>query len=207
MRKFPAGGCILRVVQESPSLQTKRSVAFRSHGTLIEMYASENLMGQLPSRQRLVTILQAAYSGELAAAHAYRGHWKSLKNPAEQEHIRRIEDEEWLHREKVGRILSELQAGPCRLKEVKMLLIGRAIGVSCHLAGWFLPMYFAGRLESRNVDEYELASQHARTMGLRELASELRIMAIVEKEHEVFFMKTVASHRLLPLMRRIFRWG
>jgi demethoxyubiquinone hydroxylase (CLK1/Coq7/Cat5 family) len=164
-------------------------------------------MGQRSPRQLLISILQAAYSGELAAAHAYRGHWKSLKDSAEQEHIRRIEDEEWLHREKVGRILSELQAGPHRLKELKMLLIGRAIGLSCHLIGWFLPMYFAGRLESRNVNEYESAAQHARTLGLREFASELRTMAVVEKEHEVFFMQTVASHRLLPLMRKIFGWG
>jgi demethoxyubiquinone hydroxylase (CLK1/Coq7/Cat5 family) len=164
-------------------------------------------MGQRSPRQRLITILQAAYSGELAAAHAYRGHWKSLKDRAEQEHIRRIEDEEWLHREKVGRILSELQAGPARLKELKMLLIGRAIGLSCHLLGRFLPMYFAGRLESRNVNEYESAAQHARTLGLKEFASELRTMAVVEKEHEVFFMQTVASHRFLPLMRKIFGWG
>jgi demethoxyubiquinone hydroxylase (CLK1/Coq7/Cat5 family) len=164
-------------------------------------------MGQLSARQLLVRILQSAYSGELAAAHAYRGHRRSLSDPEEQEHIRRIEDEEWLHREKVGRILSELQAGPRRLKELKMLLIGRAIGLSCHVAGWFLPMYFAGRLESRNVNEYESAAEHACTLGLAEFASELRIMAVVEKEHEVFFMQTIASHRLLPLMRRIFRWG
>jgi rubrerythrin len=167
----------------------------------------ETVMGQRCPRQRLVTILQAAYSGELAAAHAYRGHRNSLSDPAEQERIRRIEDEEWLHREKVGRILSELQAGPRRVTELKMLLIGRAIGLSCHVAGWFLPMYFAGRLESRNVNEYESAAEHAHTLGLAEFASELRIMAVVEREHEVFFMQTVASHRLLPLMRKIFGWG
>jgi demethoxyubiquinone hydroxylase (CLK1/Coq7/Cat5 family) len=165
------------------------------------------LMGQQSPRQRLISILQAAYSGELAAAHAYRGHWKSLKNPGERECIRRIEDEEWIHREKVGRILGELQAGPARLREIKMLLIGRTIGMLCRLIGRFLPMYFAGRLESRNVGEYESAAFYARTLGLAEFASELRMMALVEKEHEVFFMNTVAGHRLLPLMRRIFGWG
>jgi demethoxyubiquinone hydroxylase (CLK1/Coq7/Cat5 family) len=164
-------------------------------------------MSERSPRQQLVHILQAAYSGELAAAHAYRGHRKSLKNPVEQEHIQRIEDEEWVHREKVGRILYELQSGPARLREMKMLLIGRTIGLLCHVIGWFLPMYFAGRLESRNVVEYESAAVYARRLGLAELASDLGTMAIVEKEHEVFFMHTIASHRLLPLMRRIFGWG
>jgi demethoxyubiquinone hydroxylase (CLK1/Coq7/Cat5 family) len=164
-------------------------------------------MDKRSPRQQLIRILQAAYSGEMAAAHAYRGHWKSLKNPFEQESIQRIEDEEWMHREKVGRILRELQSGPSRMREMRMLVTGRAIGILCHLIGWFLPMYFAGRLESRNVAEYESAAFEARKLGLSECESELRLMAAVEKEHEVFFMKAIAAHRLLPLMRRIFRWG
>jgi demethoxyubiquinone hydroxylase (CLK1/Coq7/Cat5 family) len=164
-------------------------------------------MSEQSPRQQLVSILQAAYSGELAAAHAYRGHWKSLHDPVEQERIRRIEDEEWVHRENVGRILRELQSGPARLREARMLLIGRTIGFLCHIIGWFLPMYFAGRLESRNVSEYESAAVQARRLGLVELANELGMMAIVEKEHEVFFMDTIAHHRLLPVMRKVFGWG
>lgn len=93
------------------------------------------------------------------------------------------------------------------MRELRMLATGRVIGILCHLIGWFLPMYFAGRLESRNVCEYESAAFQARELGLRECESELRLMAAVEKEHEVFFMKAIAAHRLLPLMRRIFRWG
>src|SRR5215210_7524104 len=126
-------------------------------------------MGQRsPQEQQLIRILQAAYSGEMAAAYAYRGHWKSLKNSAEKVYVRRIEHEEWVHREQVGRILHDLQAGPLRLKEIRMLATGRAIGMLCHLTGWFLPMYFAGRLECRNVCEYESAARHARNLGLTE---------------------------------------
>lgn len=166
-------------------------------------------MGQRPTlpQQQLIRLLQAAYSGEMAAAYAYRGHWKSLKSSAEKVCVRRIEMEEWVHREKVGRILNDLQAGPLRLREIRMLATGRTIGMLCHLTGWFLPMYFAGRLESRNVCEYEAAAVHARHLGLTEFEAELRMMAMVEKEHELFFMNTIASHRLLPLMRKIFRWG
>ena len=104
-------------------------------------------------------------------------------------------------------MLRELQSGPSRMRELRMLLIGRAIGILCYVTGRFLPMYFAGRLESRNVGEYESAAAYACGLGLMEFETELRTMATVEKEHEVFFMETVAAHRLLPLMRRIFDWG
>jgi len=164
-------------------------------------------MGQQSEQQQLIRILQAAYSGELAAAYAYRGHWKSLSDPSEQESVQRIEHEEWVHREKVGHILSELKSGPLKFREIKMSLIGRTIGMLCHLTGWFMPMYFAGRLESRNVCEYESAATHAHSLGLTEFESELRLMATVEREHEIFFLQAIAAHRLLPLMRKIFGWG
>ncbi|MFP5263851.1 MAG: ferritin-like domain-containing protein [Blastocatellia bacterium] len=164
-------------------------------------------MDKSSDRQRLVLILQAAYSGELAAAYAYRGHWKSLSDPAEREKIRQIENEEWAHRERVGVMLAYLGAAPVRSREAKMCAIGRAIGLACHFTGWFLPMYFAGRLEGSNVDEYECAASHARAAGLTSFESDLRVMARVEKEHEIFFLKTVAGHRLLPLMRAVFKWG
>jgi hypothetical protein len=88
-----------------------------------------------------------------------------------------------------------------------MLVTGRAIGLSCHFTGWFLPMYFAGRIENSNVKEYEAAAFHACRLGLVEFESDLRVMASVEAEHEIFFLKMVTGHRLLPLMRTIFKWG
>jgi len=68
-------------------------------------------------------------------------------------------------------------------------------------------MYFAGRIENSNVKEYESAAFHASKLGLIEFESELRIMANVEKEHEIFFMKMITGHRLLPLLQAIFKWG
>ena len=157
-------------------------------------------------RRQLAHVLQGAYSGELAAAYAYRGHWKSLGAGAERERIRQIEDEEWVHREKVRSIMTALSVAPVARREKLMWTIGRALGLSCHLAGWFLPMYFAGRLESGNVEEYETAARHARRLGFAEFASDLEHMARVEGEHELFFRETVARHPLLPLMRRLFGW-
>ncbi|HEY0320337.1 MAG TPA: ferritin-like domain-containing protein [Pyrinomonadaceae bacterium] len=159
------------------------------------------------TRRELIRILQAAYSGELAAAYAYRGHWKSLSNLDEKEMVYIIEDEEWAHRRQVRQMLDSLGSRPQWLRECVMWLIGRVIGLTCHLTGWFLPMYFAGRVESGNVREYETASLHAGSLGLTGFEDELLLMAATEGNHELFFMKTVSGHRLKPFMRALFRWG
>lgn len=44
--------------------------------------------------EALAAILRLAYSGELAAALAYRGHWKSVRDPDERARIRQIEEED-----------------------------------------------------------------------------------------------------------------
>ena len=158
-------------------------------------------------RQQLIRILQHAYSGEWAAAYAYRGHWKSLKNPAERERIRQIENEEWVHRAHVGLMLESLKAAPVKMREIRMWIIGRSVGIGCHLVGWFLPMYFAGRLESGNADEYRSAALHAAHLGLKEFEAELLVMAEVEREHEMYFMSVVAGHPRLAFVQAIFKWG
>jgi len=159
------------------------------------------------SRSELIRILQGAYSGELAAGFAYRGHWKSVKNTDERAAIQKIENEEWVHRKRVGQMLAELGSAPLRHREAKLWMIGRSIGISCHLIGWFLPMYFAGRLESGNVIEYEDAAAHAAALGLETYEADLRVMATVEKEHELYFLGVIRGHRMLPLMHSIFNWG
>ncbi len=115
--------------------------------------------------QRLTRVLQSAYSGELAAGFAYRGHWHSVRDAAERERIRIIEAEEWHHRRLVGEILRKLEAGPNRLREITFWCIGRSLGLLCHVSGWFLPMYGAGRLERKNIDEYEDAAAYASECG------------------------------------------
>ena len=158
-------------------------------------------------RSHLIHILQGAYSGELAAGFAYRGHWKSVKNAHERAAIQKIEREEWVHRKRVGEMLAGLDSAPQKFLEAKLWLIGRTIGLSCHLIGWFLPMYFAGRLESGNVIEYQVAASHAAELGLREFEADLLVMARVEKEHELFFLHVITGHRLLPIVSGMFGWG
>lgn len=146
------------------------------------------------SRRSLVAILQLAYSGELAAGYAYRGHWHSVSDPEEREQIRKIEEEEWQHRRLVGELLRDLGAGPRQAREVRALIIGRTLGLLCHLSPWFAPMYGAGKLESRNVREYEDAARFARGCGHDAFVDCLLTMAEVEWDHERYFRSKVEGH-------------
>jgi demethoxyubiquinone hydroxylase (CLK1/Coq7/Cat5 family) len=160
------------------------------------------------ARKNLIRILQNAHAGELAAAFAYRGHWKSLKSgAAEREGIQKIEREEWEHRANVARWLETLGAKPRPLREKVFWTIGKTIGIACYVSGWFFPMYFAGRLENGNVQEYVDAAEFARELGMSECFDELMKMSRVEGEHEEFFRAVVAKHRLLPLTKSVFKWS
>jgi demethoxyubiquinone hydroxylase (CLK1/Coq7/Cat5 family) len=148
----------------------------------------------------LTGILRLAYSGELAAGLAYRGHWRSVTDPEEREHIRCIEDEEWDHRRLVGEMLAALGARPSRLREARARAVGWSLGLLCHVAGWFAPMYAAGRLESRNIREYEDAARFAEGSGHPELVDCLLTMAEVEWEHERYFRSKVEGRTLTRLL-------
>jgi hypothetical protein len=127
--------------------------------------------GQDEAARRLVAILRLAYSGELAAAFAYRGHWRSLpddeKRGDERRQIQKIEEEELHHRRQLREMLRAMGCAPRRWREARAWLIGRVLGALCHVTGWLLPMYGAGKLESRNVREYEAAARHAFGCGRR----------------------------------------
>jgi hypothetical protein len=150
------------------------------------------------ARSHLIHVLRSACSGELAAGYAYRGHWKSLRtNTPERERIKFIESEEWHHRELVVGLLRELGAGPSLKREALFWLIGRFIALLCHLGGWFIPMYGAGRLESSNIKEYEDAARYAAEAGFPHMIDCLLSMAEVEWEHEKFFREQVQGHWML----------
>ncbi|MGK2860171.1 MAG: ferritin-like domain-containing protein [Thermoanaerobaculia bacterium] len=153
------------------------------------------------ARARLVAILQLAFSGELAAGLAYAGHWRSVSDPAERERIHAIEDEEWHHREQVGAMLRELGSGPDPRRERRANIIGRTLGFLCHVSTWFPPMYGAGKLESKNIREYEAAARFARDSGNEQFVDCLLTMAEVEWEHEAYFRARVTSHWLSRIVR------
>ena len=103
--------------------------------------------------------------------------------------------------------LEHLSAKPKYLREKIFWTIGRTLGILCFISGWFFPMYFAGRLESQNTKEYEDAAQFAKELKMDECYGELMEMSAKELEHEEFFRRVVANHRLLPLTRKVFKWS
>jgi hypothetical protein len=146
-------------------------------------------------RYRLARVLKHAYSGELAAAHAYRGHARSLRSDVERQEVERIEAEELEHRRRIGEMLAEMGEPVDRWRELRMLCIGFAIGIACRAGGWFIPMYGAGKLESKNVGEYEAAARYARLAGFGHWVEDLLRMAEVESDHEAYFHQKCEGHR------------
>lgn len=154
------------------------------------------------AKLRLIGVLRAAYSGERAAALAYVGHARSVRDPAEREQISIIGAEEITHRLRVGEMLAELGGAPSALREVIFFGIGRTISALCHVIGWYCPMYGAGWIERRNIQEYVDAAGFAAETGRQDLAEELMTMAQVEWDHEQWFRAKVAGHwlrRVLPV--------
>jgi rubrerythrin len=152
------------------------------------------------AREQLIRALRSACSGELAAIHAYRGHAASLRTDApERPRIHEIEKEEEHHRELVLGLLHDLGAKPSPRRERVFWCIGKTIAFLCHIGGWFIPMYGAGKLERSNIKEYEDAARFALQAGHSEMVDCLLTMAEVEWEHERFFRELIVDHCLLRI--------
>ena len=148
-----------------------------------------------------------AYSAEKAAAFAYQGHAGSVKDPAEKAAIRQIEMDEWNHRNEVLEIMREYNIPVSKYYEVRFYIIGKLISASCYVIGWFMPYYFAGRLESGNVCEYFRMMHFFHEIGVVENNEILYEMGIKEKEHEIYFLSKIKNKKLLPFFEKIFAWG
>jgi len=155
------------------------------------------------ARRRLVHFLQLAHAGELGAALAYESHARTARTARERDDILKIREEEIDHRARVGRMLARLGERPEPALERTMERIGRAIAAFCRIGGWFLPMYGAGKLERRNIVEYEDAARAALLSGHGEFADDLLDMAEVEWDHERFFRLKSATH---PMWRWMPHW-
>jgi demethoxyubiquinone hydroxylase (CLK1/Coq7/Cat5 family) len=156
---------------------------------------------------QLIKSLKLAYSAEKAAAFAYIGHARSVRDPTAKAAIKQIELDEWQHRATVLSIMEQYGIQPSRYNEIKYHIIGRIISASCYVIGWFMPYYFAGRLESGNVCEYFIMMRYFNELGITAHDEALHEMGMKEKEHEIYFQKSLEGNRLLPLFERIFGWG
>lgn len=155
----------------------------------------------------LKDLLQLAYSAERAASFAYQGHAGAVKEQADKIRIKEIEDDEWQHRAEVLRIMQEYEVRISAYYEIKYYIIGKIICYSCYVIGWFMPMYFAGRLESGNVSEYFNMKDLFNQLNITRHDAVLTEMGMKEKEHEVFFLSKIKTHKWLPLFEKVFSWG
>lgn len=156
---------------------------------------------------KLVDLLQQAYSAERAAAFAYQGHAGSVKDINEKSAIKQIEIDEWNHRKEVLQIMQQYNVPVSNFYEIKYYIIGKIISFSCYIIGWFMPYYFAGRLESGNVCEYFRMMKYFHELAITEHNEILYEMGIKEKEHEVYFLGKIKNKKLLPFFERLFAWG
>lgn len=152
-------------------------------------------------RRDLVRLLQMAYSGEKAAALAYQGHARSLSDPTQKKAVLEIEQDEWVHRRMVGALLAKLSARPSRVREIRAAVVGHTLSFLCAWSGWFLPMFFAGKLETKNVREYDRAAHWAGQLGLTDFLPDLAEMAQVEVRHEKFFLEIVGRKAPVRMTR------
>jgi hypothetical protein len=155
----------------------------------------------------LVELLQRAYSAERAASFAYIGHAASLKDPAAKLAVKQIENDEWDHRRHVLAIMQQYDVPVSRAFEIRYYFVGKLISASCHVIGWFMPYFFAGKLESGNVCEYFVMMHYFHSLGIREHDGILYEMGMKEKEHEVYFLAQIKNSRWLPFFERVFAWG
>lgn len=156
---------------------------------------------------KLVDLLKRAYSAEKAAAFAYQGHAGSVKDPQEKAAIRQIELDEWNHRQEVLTIMKQYGIPVSRKYELRFHIIGKIISASCYVIGWFMPFYFAGKLESGNVCEYFRMMQYFHELGITEHNKTLYEMGIKEKEHEAYFLSRIKNKKLMPFFEKLFFWG
>jgi hypothetical protein len=159
------------------------------------------------NHKALIDLLQQAYSAEKAASFAYQGHAGSVKDSVEKAAIRQIEMDEWNHRREVLEIMHEYNIPVSQYYEFKFYIIGKVICYSCYVIGWFMPFYFAGRLESGNVCEYFRMMQYFHELGITKHNQILFEMGIKEKEHEVYFLDKIKNKKLLPFFEKLFGWG
>lgn len=164
----------------------------------------KNLRTENPA---LFDSLRKAYSAERAASFAYVGHAAALRDSEERLAIKRIEMDEWDHRREVLQIMQCWDVPVSRWYEIKYWWVGKAIGLSCHLIGRFMPYFFAGKLESGNVCEYFVMLRQFRELGTHDHDAVLYKMGVREKEHELYFQTVIESEPWLPIFERVFNWG
>lgn len=155
----------------------------------------------------LINLLQRTYSAEKAASFAYQWYRGTLKNAYEKKAIYKIEMENWHQSATVFSIMLQYNVPVSKYYEIKYAIIGTIISVACYFIGWFMPYFFAGKLESGNICEYFRMMQYFDELGITKQHQELYDMGIKEKEHKIYFLNKIKTKRKLGLLEQIMAWS
>jgi len=136
---------------------------------------------------KLIKMLQHAHAAELAAYHAYQGHWESLSDPKEVEQVKRIQADELEHINMLKRFLKEFDAEPNETRDKIFISVGKRIGQLCKVTGWRMPMLVASLMEKVGVHGYNKMATYASYLTMYNLSNEFELMAKVEQEHDNYF--------------------
>ena len=101
-------------------------------------------------------------------------------------------------------MLMGLGGRPDPLLELRNRCLGNSIAAFCHVGGWFMPMYGAGWIERRNIEEYDPAAAWPGYAAPRRTSTTCWIWARSSGTTSSYFRLKAASHRLarvLPIWR------
>jgi len=140
--------------------------------------------------KKLIRHLRFAHAAEIAAYHAYEGHWRSVSNQAEQDYIKTVALDELKHIFDLEKMLESLGYSTDSTLDKVGKVVGEVIGFLCYYTGWRLPMYVAFVMEKIGTASYEKIAIEAAEQGRTVMAFKLLEMGKVEAKHEAFF-KTV----------------
>lgn len=85
---------------------------------------------------------------------------------------------------------------------MRAAVVGRALSFLCGWTGWFFPLYLTGKLETKNVEEYDRAAEYAAALGLDPFLRPLRAMAEAEVGTKSTFLKSWVTRRRSAGLRR-----
>lgn len=136
-------------------------------------------------------MLVQAHAGELAAYHAYEGHYRSVSDHEQKVQINRIQREELDHLHEVSKMLHSLGAQPSVFKDLLYIIIGKTASFLCYITGWYLPMWGAKKIEAIGAASYWEIADMAMDTGHFQMSAKLCHMAETEEAHEKYFQQFV----------------
>lgn len=137
--------------------------------------------------KKLIRSLKFAHAAEIAAYHAYEGHWRSVSNKVEQDYLKKIQLDELKHIHTLDKMLESFDQVSNPILDTLGKFVGEVIGYMCYVTGWRLPMIVAGIMEKIGTSSYDKIALEAAEAGRPNLANRLMKMAQNEQEHEEYF--------------------